>query len=59
MQQVSDVRLLPNLSLFVQCQQWKHQNNLRILFKVNNKDARMTSCSGVFIDNFEQMLHMV
>ena len=29
--------------LFVQSQQQKHQNIVRILFKVNNKDTRKTS----------------
>ena len=29
--------------LIVQSQQWKHQNNMRSLFKVNNKDIRTTS----------------
>ena len=29
--------------LFVQSQQWKHQNNMRNLFKVNRKDTRTTS----------------
>ena len=29
--------------LLVQSQQWKHQNNMRNLFKVNRKDTRTTS----------------
>ena len=31
------------LNLHVQSQQWKHQNNVWDLFKVNNKDNRTTS----------------
>ena len=53
--------------LLVQSQQWKHQNNVWNLFKVNNKDARTRSwylycslwsdfihCSAIFIVFFEQ-----
>ena len=42
-------------------QQWRHQNNVWNLFKVINKDTRMTSWrrSDVFIVNFEQMSHIV
>ena len=46
----------PGQHLLVQSQQWKHQKNMRNLFKVKNKDTRkalMTS-SDVFIVNFEQ-----
>ena len=57
--------------LIVQCQKWKHQNNMRKLFKVNNKDKKRTSvasfwglcklwtasthCSDVYIVEFEQV----
>ena len=42
-------------------QQWRHQNNVWNLFKVINKDTRMTSWrrSDVFIVNFEQISHIV
>ena len=33
----------PNQHLFVQSQQWKHQNNVWNLFKVSNKNTRRTS----------------
>ena len=40
----------PPLSLnwyfLVQCQQWKHQNNVWNLFKVNNKDTRTASVTS-------------
>ena len=32
----------PSWRLLVQSQQWKHQNNARNLFKVNNKDTNTT-----------------
>ena len=35
--------VLPIHHLHVQSQQWKHQNNVWNLFKVNNKDYRTTS----------------
>ena len=35
--------LISQLALFVQSQQLKHQNNVWNLFKVHNKDTRMTS----------------
>ena len=42
-------------------QQWRHQNNVWNLFKVINKDTRMTSWrrSDVFIVNFEQISRIV
>ena len=36
--------------LFVQSQRWKHQSNIRSMFKVNNKDT-----SKVNIVDFEQV----
>ena len=33
----------PNRHLLVHSQQWKHHNNVRNLFKVNNKDTGTTS----------------
>ena len=38
--------------LYVQSQQWKHQNNVWNLFKVNLR-------SGVFVANFEQISQIV
>ena len=48
---------LPSLHLLVQIQQWKHQNNLWNLFKVNNK-APERHRSSVFIIKFEQISHI-
>ena len=43
--------LCPSRHLLVQSQQIKHQKNGSNLFKVNNKDIRITSLtSGIFID---------
>ena len=45
---------------FVQSQQWKHQNNVLNLFKVNDKGNRVMSrrhC-GVFFVNFEQISYI-
>ena len=39
-------------NLYVQSQQWKHQNNVWNLFKVNLR-------SGVFVANFEQISQIV
>ena len=39
----------PTRYLFVQSQQWKHQNNARNLFKVNNKDTRTTSTDVIVL----------
>ena len=33
----------PSRYLLAQCQQWKHQNNVKNLFKFGNKDIRTTS----------------
>ena len=48
----------PSWHLFVQSQQWKHQNNVWNLLKVNNKETKMmpliSQCSGVSTANFEQ-----
>ena len=35
--------ILPCRHLLVQSQQWKHQNNVWNMFKINNKDTWMTS----------------
>ena len=50
----------PARYLLVLSQQWKHQNNAWNLFKVNNKDTRMTwmntdftHSSGSYVVNFE------
>ena len=40
-------------------QQGKQQNNGWNLFKVNIKDTRTTSFSGVFIVHFEQISHII
>ena len=43
--------------LLVQSQQWKHQNNMWNLFKVNNKDTRTTSLTLLFTLNRFHILH--
>ena len=47
--------------LLVQSQQWRHQNNVRNLVKVKNKETRMTSVtsSDVIIVNFDQILKII
>ena len=47
--------LLPSGQLLVQSRKWKHQHNIWKLFKVNGKVKRTTSCSGIFIINFEHI----
>ena len=42
---------IPSQYLLTQSQQWKHQNNVWNLFKVNNKDS-------FFFVNFEQIAHI-
>ena len=46
------IRYEPNRYLLVQSQQWKHQNNLWILFKVNNKDTKITSMTSFWFIYF-------
>ena len=46
---LQEKRLIPNRHLFVQSQQWKHQNRQRDIFKVNNTDTRTTSRYTVVI----------
>ena len=52
---------LPNRNLLVQSQQWKHQNDMWNLWKVNKKTAeqRHWRRSDVFIVNFEQISHIL
>ena len=48
--------------LLVRSQQWKQQNKVSNLFKVNNKDNRMTSLTSfwwLIIVNFEQISHFL
>ena len=48
---------LPSRHSLFQCQQWKYQDNFWNMFKVNNKDTRMTSVTlfwGVIV-NLEQI----
>ena len=47
--------------LFIQSQQWKHQNIVWNLSKLTIKtpERHQWLCSGVFIDNFEQFSHIV
>ena len=40
------LQLLPSQQLLVQSQQWKHQNNVWNLFKINNDDTRTTSITS-------------
>ena len=40
------VHYWPSQHLLVQSQQWKHQKNVRNLFKVDNKDTRTTSMTS-------------
>ena len=40
------INSLPTKYLRVQSQQWKHQNNKRNMFKVNNRDTRMISLTS-------------
>ena len=49
----------PSWYLLVWSQQWKHQNNVWNLFRVNNKDTRTTSwcCFDAFVVNFEHFTH--
>ena len=50
--------ILSQLAL-IQTQQLKLENNNRNQFKVNNKDARTTRRSKVFIVNSEQIVYIV
>ena len=48
------------VNLLAQNQQWKHQNIVWNMFKVNNKITKTTCrCSGVFIVCFEQTLQNI
>ena len=50
----------PRRDLLVQSLQWKHQNSVWNLFKVNNKNTRMTSTTLVscLIINSEKISHI-
>ena len=50
--EVLSIRHLP-----IQSEQWKHQNNLRNISIVDNKNNRTTSM--IFIVNFEQIYFSV
>ena len=41
-------KVLPSRHLLVQSQQWKHQNNVWNLFKVNDKDFRIKSMMSLW-----------
>ena len=56
----SDKLLLPSRNLFVQSQQWKHQSNMRNLFKVDNEDSGVVLMSLLLILNkFQTLLALV
>ena len=44
--QVFYILPMPSWHLLVQSQQWKHQNNVWNMFKVNNKDTKTTSLTS-------------
>ena len=51
----------PDGIYLLKSEQWKHQNDMRNMFKVKNKDTRMRSMAsfGVSIVNFKQISHIV
>ena len=59
----------PRWYLLLQIQQQKHKNKIWNMFKVNNRhrndiidcvmSSRLGRLSGIFIDNFEHILHRV
>ena len=46
--------------LLIKSHQWKHEKNMRNLFKASNKDTRMKSMTASFkLNTFTKVLHSV